>query len=102
MVPSFGCPRQQKFMAMNGAHLASPITGELGYSHRPQLGSQNHCLIGNQIWGPLGKKRSLEPAYSQALNPEQNRQAAGQIQKVRQAGRRFSPFYSFLATSSSS
>jgi len=26
-------PRQQKFRAMNGAHLASPIRGELGYVH---------------------------------------------------------------------
>ena len=25
-------PRQQKFRAMNGAHLASPIRGELGYA----------------------------------------------------------------------
>ena len=43
------CPRQQKFRAMNGAHLASPIRGELGYAHRPQLGSQIHCPNGNQI-----------------------------------------------------
>src|SRR6218665_2328343 len=48
-------PRQQKIRTMNGAHLASPIRGELGYAHRPQLGSQIHCPIGNQIWGPLGK-----------------------------------------------
>src|SRR6218665_419858 len=41
---------------MNGAHLASPIKGELGYAHWPQLGSQIHCPIGNQIWGPLGKE----------------------------------------------
>src|SRR6218665_1846181 len=26
-------PRHQKFRAMNGAHLASPIRGELGYAH---------------------------------------------------------------------
>src|SRR6218665_829948 len=43
-------PRQQKFRAMNGALLASPIRGELGYAHWPQLGSQIHCPIGNQIW----------------------------------------------------
>ena len=49
-------PRQQKFRAMNGAHLASPIRGELGYAQRPHLGSQIHCPIGNQIWGPLGKE----------------------------------------------
>src|SRR6218665_169503 len=49
-------PRQQKFRAMNGAHLASPIMGELSYAHWPQLGSQIHCPIGNQIWGPLGKQ----------------------------------------------
>src|SRR6218665_3644598 len=41
---------------MNGAHLASPIRGELGYAHWPQLGSQIHCPIGNEIWGPLGKE----------------------------------------------
>src|SRR6218665_685966 len=38
---------------MNGAHLASPIRGELGYAHWPQLGTQS---IGHQIWGPLGKQ----------------------------------------------
>src|SRR6218665_825437 len=47
---------QQKFWATNGAHLASPIRGELGYAHWPQLGSQIYCPIGNQIWGPLGKQ----------------------------------------------
>src|SRR6218665_4217202 len=49
-------PRQQKFRAMNGAHLASPIRVELGYAQRPHLGSQIQCPIGNQIWGPLGKE----------------------------------------------
>src|SRR6218665_1437497 len=49
-------PRQQKFNEMNGAHLASPIRGGHGYAHWPQLGSQIHCPIGNQIWGPLGKE----------------------------------------------
>src|SRR6218665_2494213 len=49
-------PGQQKFRAMNGAHLASPIRGDLGYAHRPHLGSQIHCPIGNQIWGTLGKE----------------------------------------------
>src|SRR6218665_1968253 len=49
-------PRQQKFYEMNGAHLASPIRGDLGYAHWPHLGSQIHCHIGNQIWGPLGKE----------------------------------------------
>src|SRR6218665_3040766 len=41
---------------MNEAHLASPIKGELGYAYRPQLGSQIHCPMGNQIWGSLGKE----------------------------------------------
>src|SRR6218665_4130319 len=50
-----GLPRQQTFRAMNGAHLASQIRGELGYVQWPQLGSQIHCPIGNQIWDPLGK-----------------------------------------------
>ena len=49
-------PRQQKINEMNGAHLASPIRGELHYAHWPQLGSKIHCPIGNQIWGPLGKQ----------------------------------------------
>src|SRR6218665_4045146 len=53
---SLACPRQQKFRAMNGAHLASPIRGELGYAHWPQLGSEIHCPIGNQIWSPLRKE----------------------------------------------
>src|SRR6218665_1124083 len=49
-------PSQPKFRAMNGAHLASPIRGDLGYPQWPQLGSQIHCPIGNQILGPLGKE----------------------------------------------
>src|SRR6218665_2950138 len=50
-------PRQQKFNEMNGAHLASPIRGELGYAHWPQLhGNPIYCPIGNQIWSPLGKE----------------------------------------------
>src|SRR6218665_824683 len=49
-------PDSKNLGPMNGAHLASPINGELGYAHRPQLGSQFHCPIGNQIWGPLGKE----------------------------------------------
>src|SRR6218665_2569705 len=49
-------PRQQKCRAMNGAHLASPIGGEIGYAHRPQFGPQIHCPVGNKIWGPLGKE----------------------------------------------
>ena len=42
-------PIQQIFRETNGAHLASPIRGELGYAHRPQLGSQIHCHVGHQI-----------------------------------------------------
>src|SRR6218665_1874236 len=38
-------PRQQKFRAMNGAHLASPIRGELGYAHWPQLGTKFIALL---------------------------------------------------------
>src|SRR6218665_590900 len=41
-------PRQHKFRAMTEAHLASQIWGELGYAHRPQLGTQ--------FWGPLGQE----------------------------------------------
>ena len=42
-----GYPSQQKFRAMNGAHLASPIRGELGYAHWPQLqlGTQFIALL---------------------------------------------------------
>src|SRR6218665_2088606 len=42
-------PRQQKFRAMNGAHLASPIWGELGYAHWPQLVTQFIGLLGTKI-----------------------------------------------------
>src|SRR6218665_3652551 len=42
-------PRQQKFKAMNGAHLASPIRGELGYAHWPQLGTQFIALLGTKF-----------------------------------------------------
>ena len=41
---------------MNGARLASPIRGELGYAHWPQLGNPIYCPIGQQIWGPLWKQ----------------------------------------------
>jgi len=39
---------------MNGAHLASPIRGELGYAHWPQLGTQFIALLGTNRainWG---------------------------------------------------
>src|SRR6218665_2228309 len=39
-------PSQKKFMAMNGAHLASPIRGELGYAHWPQLGTTGGSTSG--------------------------------------------------------
>src|SRR6218665_4051801 len=39
-----------------GSIWQSQNRGELGYAHWPQLGSQIHCPIGNQIWGPLGKE----------------------------------------------
>ena len=41
--------RQQKFRAMNEAHLASPIRGELGYAHWPQLGIQFIALLGTKF-----------------------------------------------------
>src|SRR6218665_1608136 len=44
-------PRQQKFNEMNGAHLVSPIRGELGYAHWPQLGTQFIALLGTKF-GP--------------------------------------------------
>src|SRR6218665_3980499 len=44
-LPGLG-PKQQKFNEMNGAHLASPIRGELGYAHWPQLGTQFIALLG--------------------------------------------------------
>ena len=43
-------PRQQKFRAMNGAHLASYIIrGELGYANWPQLGTQFIALLGTKF-----------------------------------------------------
>ena len=42
-------PRQQQFRAMNGAHLASPIREELGYAHRPQLGSKFIARLGTKF-----------------------------------------------------
>ena len=50
-------PRQQKFRAMNGARLACPIKRELGYAHRPQLGSQIDCPFGNH--GAIRQRRCL-------------------------------------------
>src|SRR6218665_812196 len=50
---AWGCiytkPRKQKFREMNGAHLASPIRGELGYAHWPQLGTQFIALLGTKF-----------------------------------------------------
>src|SRR6218665_38464 len=66
-MPRRKIPRQQKFRAMNGAHLASPIRGELGYAHRPQLDSQIHCPTGTQIWGPLGKE-NVCPNFALTVN----------------------------------
>src|SRR6218665_660079 len=42
-------PRQQKFRAMNGAHLASTIRGELCYSHWPHVGTQFIALLGTKF-----------------------------------------------------
>src|SRR6218665_4016028 len=42
-------PRQQKFRAMTGADLPSPIRGELGYAHWPQLGTQFIALLGTKF-----------------------------------------------------
>src|SRR6218665_3587102 len=42
-------PRQTKFRAMNAAHLASPIWGELGYAHWPQLGTQFISLMSTKF-----------------------------------------------------
>src|SRR6218665_3890337 len=42
-------PGSKKFRAMNGAHLASPIRGELGYAHWPQLGTQFIALLGTKF-----------------------------------------------------
>ena len=42
-------PRKQKFNEMNWAHLASPIRGELGYAHWPQLGTQFIALLGTKL-----------------------------------------------------
>src|SRR6218665_2109991 len=47
-------PRQQKFRAMNGAHLTSPIRGELGYAHWPQLGTQFIALLGTKFGAHYG------------------------------------------------
>src|SRR6218665_1597156 len=49
-------PRQQKFRAMNGAHLATPIRGELGYAHWPQLGTQFIALLGTKFGAHYGNK----------------------------------------------
>src|SRR6218665_684794 len=42
---------------MNGAHLASPIRGELAWlcSLAP-AGNPIYCPFGHQIWGPSGKQ----------------------------------------------
>ena len=34
---------------MNGARLASPIRGELGYGHRPQLVPKSIALLGTKF-----------------------------------------------------
>src|SRR6218665_1723149 len=49
-------PRQQKFRATDGTHLASPIRGELGYAHWPQLGTQFIDLLGTKFGAHYGNK----------------------------------------------
>ena len=48
-------PLQQRFRAMNGAHLASPIRGKLSYVHWSQLpGVDWPCLhLGNAWWAGM-------------------------------------------------
>ena len=41
---------------MIGAHLASPIMGNLGYAHRPQLGKVIHSIFGEPNFGPSGQE----------------------------------------------
>src|SRR6218665_1042131 len=53
--PIYPC-RQQKFKEMNGAHLASPIRGELGYAHWPQLGTQFIAILGTKFGAHYGNK----------------------------------------------
>ena len=48
-------PDSKKLMKLMGP-FASPIRGEPGYAHWPQLGNPIYCPIGHQIWGPLGKQ----------------------------------------------
>src|SRR6218665_1344538 len=52
-------PRQHKFRAMNGAHLASPIRRELGYAHWPQLGTQYLLPYWAPNLGPIRETRCL-------------------------------------------
>ena len=51
-------PKQQKINETNGAHLASPIRGELGYAHWPQLGTQFIALLGTKF-GPIRERKCL-------------------------------------------
>src|SRR6218665_3816347 len=51
---------------MNGAHLASPIRGALGYAHRPPVGLPNSLPYWEPNWGPLGKD-DVCPNFSQTV-----------------------------------
>ena len=44
-------PDSKKINEMNGAHMVSPIRGELGYAHWSQLGTQLIALLGTKF-GP--------------------------------------------------
>jgi len=48
-------PKQQKIREMNGANLDSPIRGELGYAHRPQLDPKFIVLLGTEFGAHYGK-----------------------------------------------
>ena|SRR6218665_547376 len=50
--PGPASPDSKNFRGMNGAHSASPIRGELGYAHWPQLGTQFIALLGTKF-GPF-------------------------------------------------
>src|SRR6218665_3037453 len=51
--------RKQKCRAMNEAHLASPIKGELGYAQRPIFGLPNSLPYWKPNLGPIRERRCL-------------------------------------------
>src|SRR6218665_974971 len=81
-------PRQQKINEMNGAHLVSPIRGELGYAHWPQLGTQFIAILGTKFGPHYGNKMFALTAAKFLFSNSGNFRAKANPPKLRSCPKR--------------